>query len=175
MLACSKLTGLKKGSYILTEIANTGDNLSGTTPIAFTVTNEDNGNTLSLGTDGKVCEYAAAWFDQLGEVDASDNRQGVNGAQFTLQKKGTDGQWADVAYGLLTGKDYRAAVDAAGAITAVSEVNAVSGAASKAGELGVENLPWGIYRFVELKAWLTATRARGLISPPVAGDGDQGR
>lgn len=147
-----KLTGLKKGSYILTEIANTGYNLSGTTPIAFTVTNEDNGNTLSLGTDGKLANTPLHGSISLVKVDASDDHQGVNGAQFTLQKKGTDGQWVDVAYGLLTGKDYRAAVDAAGKITAVSEADAVSGVASKAGELGVENLPWGIYRFVESKA-----------------------
>lgn len=147
-----KLTGLKKGSYILTEIANTGYNLSGTTPIAFTVTNEDNGNTLSLGTDGKLANTPLHGSISLVKVDASDDHQGVNGAQFTLQKKGTDGQWVDVAYGLLTGKDYRAAVDAAGKITAVSEADAVSGAASKTGELGVENLPWGIYRFVESKA-----------------------
>ena len=149
-----KLTGLKKGSYILTEIANTGYDLSGTTPIAFTVTNEDNGNTLSLGTDGKLVNTPLHGSISLVKVDASDDRQGVNGAQFTLQKKGTDGQWADVPYcdGLLTGKDYRVAVDAAGKITAVSEADAVSGAASKAGELGVENLPWGIYRFVESKA-----------------------
>ena len=111
-----KLTGLKKGSYILSEIANTGYNLSGTTPIAFTVTNEDNGNTLSLGTDGKLANTPLHGSINLVKVDASDNRQGVNGAQFTLQKKGTDGQWADVAYGLLTGKGYRAAVDAAGAL-----------------------------------------------------------
>ena len=52
----------------------------------------------------------------------------------------------------MTGKSYRAVVDAVGAITAVSEVDAASGAASNAGELGVENLPWGIYRFVESKA-----------------------
>ena len=51
--------------------------------------------------------------------------------------------------GLLTGKDYRAAVDAKGTI---SRADAVSGAASSAGELRVENLPWGIYRFVESKA-----------------------
>ena len=147
-----KLTGLKKGSYILTEIANTGYDLSGTTPITFTVTNEDNGNTLSLGTDGKLANTPLHGSINLVKVDASDNRQGVDGAQFTLQKKGADGQWADVAYGLLTGKDYRAAVDAAGVITAVSEADAVGGAASNAGELGVENLPWGIYRFVESKA-----------------------
>lgn len=147
-----KLTGLKKGSYILTEIANTGYDLRDTKPITFTVTNEDNGKALSLGTDGKLANTPLHGSINLVKVDASDNRQGVNGAQFTLQKKGADGQWADVACGLLTGKDYRAAVDAAGAITAVSEADTVSGAASSAGELRVENLPWGIYRFVESKA-----------------------
>ena len=147
-----KLTGLKKGSYTLTESANTGYDLRDTKSITFTVTNEDNGNTLSLGTDGKLANTPLHGSINLVKVDASNNRQGVNGAQFTLQKKGADGQWADVAYDLLTGKDYRAAVDAAGAITAVSEADTVSGAASSAGELGVENLPWGIYRFVESKA-----------------------
>ena len=147
-----KLTGLKKGSYTLTELENTGYDLSGTTPINFTVKNEDNGTALFLGTDGELANTPLHGSINLVKVDASDNSQGVDGAQFTLQKKGADGQWTDVAYGLLTGRDYRAAVDAAGAITAVSEADAVSGAASKTGELGVENLPWGIYRFVESKA-----------------------
>lgn len=146
-----KLTGLKKGSYILAEIANTGYDLSGTTPINFTVTNEDNGRALLLGTDGELVNTPLHGSINLVKVDASDNRQGVDGAQFILQKKGADGQWTDVAYDLLTGKDYRAAVGAAGAITAVSKADTVSGAASKTGELGVENLPWGIYRFVESK------------------------
>ena len=147
-----KLTGLKKGSYILTEIANTGYDLSGTAPINFTVTNEDNGKALLLGTGGELANTPLHGSINLVKVDASDNRQGVDGAQFTLQKKGADGQWADVAYGLLTGKSYRAAVDAVGLITTVSEADAASGVASKAGELSVENLPWGIYRFVESKA-----------------------
>ena len=62
-----KLTGLKKGSYILSEIANTGYDLSGMEPIAFTVTNEDNGNSPFAGHRWEACQYAAAWLNQPGE------------------------------------------------------------------------------------------------------------
>lgn len=147
-----KLTGLKKGSYILAETRNVGYSLSDVAPIKFTVDNDDSGATLSLGTDGKLANTPLHGAIYMEKVDSATG-SGIAGAEFALQKKGPDGTWAAVAKGIISGKKYRADVDGNGAIVSVSEVEQASGGApDEKGSVLVSNLPWGTYRFVETKA-----------------------
>lgn len=147
-----KLTGLKKGSYILAETRNGGYSLSDVAPIRFTVGNDDSGATLSLGTDGKLANnplHGAIYMEKIDSATGS----GIAGAEFALEKKGSDGTWAVVAEGIVSGKKYRADVDGNGAIVSVSEAEQASGGApDEKGSVLVSNLPWGTYRFVETKA-----------------------
>lgn len=140
-----KLTGLKKGSYILAETRNVGYSLSDVAPIRFTVGNDDSGATLSLGTDGKLANNPLHGAIYMEKVDSATG-SGIAGAEFALEKKGSDGTWAVVAGGIVSGKKYRADVDGNGAIVSVS------GAPDEKGSVLVSNLPWGTYRFVETKA-----------------------
>lgn len=147
-----KLTGLKKGSYILAETRNVGYSLSDVAPIRFTVGNDDSGATLSLGTDGKLANNPLHGAIYMEKVDSATG-SGIAGAEFALEKKGSDGTWAVVAEGIVSGKKYRADVDGNGAIVSVSEAEQASGGApDEKGSVLVSNLPWGTYRFVETKA-----------------------
>ena len=147
-----KLTGLKKGSYILAETRNVGYSLSDVVPIRFTVGNDDSGATLSLGTDGKLANNPLHGAIYMEKVDSATG-SGIAGAEFSLEKKGSDGTWAVVAEGIVSGKKYRADVNGNGAIVSVSEVEQASGGApDEKGSVFVSNLPWGTYRFVETKA-----------------------
>lgn len=147
-----KLTGLKKGSYILAETRNVGYSLSDVAPIRFTVGNDDSGATLSLGTDGKLANNPLHGAIYMEKVDSATG-SGIAGAEFSLEKKGSDGTWAAVAKGIISGKKYRADVDGSGAIVSVSEAKQASGGApDEKGSVLVSNLPWGTYRFVETKA-----------------------
>lgn len=147
-----KLTGLKKGSYILAETRNVGYSLSDVAPIRFTVDNDDSGATLSLGTDGKLANTPLHGAIYMEKVDSATG-SGIAGAEFALQKKGPDGTWAVVAEGIVSGKKYRADADGNGAIVSVSEAEQASGGApDEKGSVLVSNLPWGTYRFVETKA-----------------------
>ena len=86
------------------------------------------------------------------KVDSATG-SGIAGAEFALEKKGSDGTWAVVAEGIVSGKKYRADVDGNGAIVSVSEAEQASGGApDEKGSVLVSNLPWGTYRFVETKA-----------------------
>ena len=147
-----KLTGLKKGSYILAETRNVGYSLSDVVPIRFTVGNDDSGATLSLGTDGKLANNPLHGAIYMEKVDSATG-SGIAGAEFSLEKKGSDGTWAVVAEGIVSGKKYRADVDGNGVIVSVSEAEQASGGApDEKGSVLVSNLPWGTYRFVETKA-----------------------
>ena len=147
-----KLTGLKKGSYFLAETRNVGYSLSDVAPIRFTVGNDDSGATLSLGTDGKLANNPLHGAIYMEKVDSATG-SGIAGAEFALEKKGSDGTWAVVAEGIVSGKKYRAGVDGNGAIVSVSEAEQASGGApGEKGSVLVSNLPWGTYRFVETKA-----------------------
>lgn len=147
-----KLTGLKKGSYFLAETRNVGYSLSNVAPIRFTVDNDDSGATLSLGTDGKLANNPLHGAIYMEKVDSATGN-GIAGAEFALEKKGSDGTWAVVAEGIVSGKKYRANVDGNGAIVSVSEAEQASGGApDEKGSVLVSNLPWGTYRFVETKA-----------------------
>ena len=147
-----KLTGLKKGSYILAETRNVGYSLSDVAPIRFTVGNDDSGATLSLGTDGKLANNPLHGAIYMEKVDSATG-SGIAGAEFALEKKGSDGTWAVVAEGIVSGKKYRADVDGNGAIVSASEAEQASGGApDEKGSVLVSNLPWGTYRFVETKA-----------------------
>lgn len=147
-----KLTGLKKGSYILAETRNVGYSLSDVAPIRFTVGNGDSGATLSLGTDGKLANTPLHGAIHMEKVDSATG-SGIAGAEFALEKKGPDGTWAVVAEGIVSGKKYRADVDGDGTIVSVSEAERASGGApDEKGSVLVSNLPWGTYRFVETKA-----------------------
>ena len=147
-----KLTGLKKGSYILAETRNVGYSLSDVAPMRFTVGNDDSGATLSLGTDGKLANNPLHGAIYMEKVDSATG-SGIAGAEFALEKKGSDGTWAVVAEGIVSGEKYRADVDGNGAIVSVSEAEQASGGApDEKGSVLVSNLPWGTYRFVETKA-----------------------
>ena len=147
-----KLTGLKKGSYILAETRNVGYSLSDVASIRFTVGNDDSGATLSLGTDGKLANTPLHGAIYMKKVDSATG-SGIAGAEFALEKKGSDGTWTVVARGIVSGKKYRADVDGNGVIVSVSEAEQASGGApDEKGSVLVSNLPWGTYRFVETKA-----------------------
>lgn len=122
-----------------------GYSLSGVAPIRFTVGNGDNDTTLSLGDDGKLANTPLHGAIYMEKVDSATG-SGIAGAEFALEKKGSDGTWAVVAGGIVSGKKYRADVDGNGAIVSVS------GAPDEKGSVLVSNLPWGTYRFVETKA-----------------------
>ena len=147
-----KLTGLKKGSYILAETRNVGYSLSDVAPIRFTVGNDDSGATLSLGTDGKLANNPLHGAIYMEKVDSATG-SGIAGAEFALEKKGSDGTWAVVAEGIVSGKKYRADVAHDGSIVSLTEASQTEGSASyERGALLVSNLPWGTYRFAETKA-----------------------
>ena len=147
-----KLTGLKKGSYILVETRNLGYSLGDEAPIQFTVDNDDSGATLSLGTEGKLSNmplHGAIHMEKIDSVTGS----GIPGAEFALEQKGSDGTWAVIAEGIVSGKSYRANVADDGSIVSLTEAVQTEGRASyERGALLVTNLPWGTYRFVETKA-----------------------
>lgn len=129
-----------------------GYSLSDVAPIRFTVGNDDSGATLSLGTDGKLANNPLHGAIYMEKVDSATG-SGIAGAEFALEKKGSDGTWAVVAEGIVSGKKYRADVDGNGAIVSVSEAEQASGGApDEKGSVLVSNLPWGTYRFVETKA-----------------------
>ena len=129
-----------------------GYSLSNVAPIRFTVDNDDSGATLSLGTDGKLANNPLHGAIYMEKVDSATGN-GIAGAEFALEKKGSDGTWAVVAEGIVSGKKYRANVDGNGAIVSVSEAEQASGGApDEKGSVLVSNLPWGTYRFVETKA-----------------------
>ena len=147
-----KLTGLKKGSYILAETRNVGYSLSDVAPIRFTVGNDDSGATLSLGDDGKFANTPLHGAIYMKKVDSATG-SGIAGAEFALEKKGSDGTWAVVAGGIVSGKSYRANVAHDGSIVSLTEASQTEGSASyERGALLVSNLPWGTYRFAETKA-----------------------
>ena len=112
-----KLTGLKKGSYILAETRNVGYSLYDVAPIRFTVGNDDSDATLSLGTDGKLANnplHGAIYMEKIDSATGS----GIAGAEFALEKKGSDGTWAVVAEGIVSGKKYGSSVVSVGEIPA---------------------------------------------------------
>ncbi|WP_297155242.1 SpaA isopeptide-forming pilin-related protein [uncultured Ellagibacter sp.] len=147
-----KLTGLKKGSYILAETRNLGYSLGDEAPIQFTVDNDDSGATLSLGTDGKLSNMPLHGAIHMEKIDSATG-SGISGAEFALEQKGSDGTWAVVAEGIVSGKSYRANVADDGSIISLTEAVQTEGRASyERGALLVTNLPWGTYRFVETKA-----------------------
>ena len=147
-----KLTGLKKGSYILAETRNVGYSLSDVASIRFTVDNDDNGYTLSLGTDGKLSNTPLHGAIHMEKIDSATGSS-IAGAEFALEQKGSDGTWAVVAGGIVSGKSYRANVAHDGSIVSLTEAAQAEGSASyERGALLVSNLPWGTYRFAETKA-----------------------
>ena len=157
-----ELTGLKKGSYRLTETANTGYSVGtgdAATVASWTIDDDDQEHGIDLGTDEDVAWTNAAFKNggiantplhgsiSLKKVSSENPEAMLDGAVFKLQKK-DGGDWAAVAGAdkLTTGAAYEAAVDANGSITGITKVSDTSGS----GTILLSNLPWGTYRFVEV-------------------------
>ena len=82
----------------------------------------------------------------LTKADSKDSNTKLNGAVFTLQKKGADGKtWTDLVTGLVTGKSYE--MNDAG--TALKNAQGSDG---QKGVLSITGLALGTYRFVETAA-----------------------
>lgn len=155
-----KLENLQKGDYVITEEFNTGyvpngfratfeltdanddmtydiiENIADGADIKFAVTS---------GTDDFVDGEGIPNTPQRGTLTmAKTGKDGaqLNGATFELQRLGEDGKtWDTVVGGLVTGNTYKlndrnAALDGAGT-------------AGTVGQIKVENVLWGTYRFVE--------------------------
>ena len=154
-----KLENLKKGTYVITEVSNTGY-VSNGFRATFTLTDANDDVTYDIKSiaDGKDIDFevtsgaddfvdgqgipnvpqrGTVTIDKTGKDGAA-----LNGATFELQRLGEDGQtWETIIEGLETGTTYKAN-DANDGIEG-------SGSTGAAGRLQVTNLLWGTYRFVE--------------------------
>ena len=151
------VSGLKKGTYRLVEVANEGYALPSDKPqVRWTVADDDQGADIDLADD----EHP--WTDALTENDAlvnyplhgsvtfrklGEDGSGLNGASFKLQVKQGD-EWADVASGtvLESGRAYEADV-VSGAVASLADTGA-----AEDGRITIANLPWGTYRLVEVES-----------------------
>lgn len=154
-----KLENLKKGTYVITEVSNTGyvsngfratfkltdANDDATYDITSIADGEDIDFKVTSGTDDFVDGQGIPNVPQRGSVTIAKTGKGggaLNGATFELQRLGDDGKtWETVVSGLVTGNTYKlndrnAALDGAGT-------------AGVDGQIKVENVLWGTYRFVE--------------------------
>ncbi len=156
-----ELTGLKKGSYRLTETSNTGYDVGAgdaATVAEWTIDDDAQEHGIDLGTDEDVTWTNASFKSggiantplhgsvSLKKVSSEDSQSALDGAVFKLQKKEGD-SWVAVAGAdkLTTGVTYEATVDANGSITGVVKAADATGS----GTILLSNLPWGTYRFVE--------------------------
>lgn len=160
----------RKGTYRLTEMANPGYEVDEQNPltITFTLGNEDHGGEFDLSDDreraalgmtddsvqnGTLDPNGAANTRLTGSVtltkiDAATGDE-LHGAEFKLQWQDADGAWQDTPLtGLTTGTSYAVTGDTPAELAVATQQSL--GDAS--GELTLENLPWGTYRFVETKA-----------------------
>ncbi len=154
-----KLENLKKGTYVITEVSNTGYVSNGfhatfkltdanddeTYDIKNIADGADISFTVTSGADDFVDGQGIPNVPQRGSVTIAKTGKGggaLNGATFELQRLGDDGKtWETVVSGLVTGNTYKlndrnAALDGAGT-------------AGVDGQIKVENVLWGTYRFVE--------------------------
>ena len=155
-----KLENLQKGDYVITEESNTGYVPNGFRAM-FELTDANDDMTYDIikniadgadikfavtsGTDDFVDDEGIPNTPQRGTLTmAKTGKDGapLNGATFELQRLGDDGKtWETVVSGLVTGNTYKlndrnAALDGAGT-------------AGVDGQIKVENVLWGTYRFVE--------------------------
>lgn len=154
-----KLENLKKGTYVITEVSNTGY-VSNGFRATFTLTDANDDMTYDImnitdgadinftvtsGADDFVDGQGIPNVPQRGSVTIAKTGKGggaLNGATFELQRLGEDGTtWETIIEGLETGKVYKAN-DANDGIEG-------SGSTGITGRLQVTNLLWGTYRFVE--------------------------
>lgn len=154
-----KLENLKKGTYVITEVSNTGYVSNGfRATFKLTDANDDEtydikniadgadiSFTVTSGADDFVDGQGIPNVPQRGSVTIAKTGKGggaLNGATFELQRLRDDGKtWETVVSGLVTGNTYKlndrnAALDGAGT-------------AGVDGQIKVENVLWGTYRFVE--------------------------
>lgn len=155
-----EITGLKKGSYTLTETANQGYAVSNKVVAKFTIDNADNATTFDLAkqsdrdainatdVDSSIGENGLTNQSLRGTISltktAADDATLLNGVTFKVQHK-SNGAWIDVdaLQNLQTGNTYAATVEQ-GSITGITQDTDGS-----PGVLMIRNLPWGTYRFVE--------------------------
>ncbi len=155
------ITGLKKGSYTLTETANQGYAVSNRVVTKFTIDDADNATTFDLAkksdrdaigatdVDSSVSENGLANQSLRGTISltktAADDAALLDGVTFKVQHKSNDA-WIDVdaLQDLQTGNTYAATIDQSGSITRTTQDESGS-----QGALTIRNLPWGTYRFVE--------------------------
>ncbi|WP_291290573.1 SpaA isopeptide-forming pilin-related protein [Enorma sp.] len=155
-----KLENLQKGDYVITEESNTGY-----VPNGFRATFEltDANDDMTYDIIKNIADGADIKFAVTSGTDDFVNGEGIpntprrgtltmaktgkdgaqlNGATFELQRLGEDGKtWDTVVGGLVTGNTYKlddrnTALDGAGTADTV-------------GQIKVENVLWGTYRFVE--------------------------
>ncbi len=156
-----KITGLKKGSYTLTETANQGYAVSNKVVAKFTIDDADNAKTFDLAEQADRDAIDATDVDSSvggngltnqslrGTISltktAADDAALLNGVTFKVQHK-SNGAWIDVdaLQNLQTGNTYAATIDQSGSITGTTQDENGS-----QGVLMIRNLPWGTYRFVE--------------------------
>lgn len=145
------LSGLEKGHYTLRETKNTGYDMTDPFEATFTIDNdnydaENNKNMTfdvvdTTGEAAKAIDFEVVGGDYedpygianerltgkatLTKTDDEDNA--LKGATFSLQMKGADGEWADVE----------------GKTGLITDGN---------GQIVVDGLEWGTYRFVETGA-----------------------
>lgn len=154
-----KLENIKKGTYVITEVSNTGYVSNGfRATFKLTDANDDEtydikniadgadiSFTVTSGADDFVDGQGIPNVPRRGTVTiAKTGKDGValNGATFELQRLADDGTtWETIIEGLETGKEYKAN-DANDGIEG-------SGSTGTTGRLQVTNLLWGTYRFVE--------------------------
>uniref|UniRef100_UPI002804F6AA Cna B-type domain-containing protein n=1 Tax=uncultured Enorma sp. TaxID=1714346 RepID=UPI002804F6AA len=154
-----KLENLKKGTYVITEVSNTGYVSNGfratfeltdaNDDMTYDIMNITDGAdinfTVTSGADDFVDGQGIPNVPQRGSVTIAKTGKGggaLNGATFELQRLGEDGTtWETIIEGLETGKVYKAN-DANDGIEG-------SGSTGATGRLQVTNLLWGTYRFVE--------------------------
>ena len=157
------LSGLEKGTYTLKETSNAGYDITNPFEATFTIDNADDDKTFDIknvsdGADiGFTVESGEGTFIDGKGIPNTPLRGSVtmaktgmdnvalNGATFELQRmNGTDWTTQEpttIASGLVTGQTYQMNDDNTGLVGA--------GTAGVDGQIQVDNLLWGTYRFIE--------------------------
>ena len=152
--------GLKKGSYTLTEVSNTGYNVGedGLKALDFVIDNDDAGQDRDLGdaadrasldatnVDQSIVDYECMVNERLTGTatmkKVDEFGRGIAGAVFKLQAKAGDGSWADVE----------------GKTNLTSAAN---------GTVTASGLAWGTYRFAEVSQAAGYAATSGEVSQEV--------
>lgn len=139
---------LPKGEYTIKEEATIGYDKSTLFEGKFIIGESDNGKTIEIKEGSKIEKTKGSWNQDgilntrvLGSVTLykMDESQGLNDVEFVLMKKNDEG-FFDKIMNVITGNEYE-------------YTNSITGKKlEKEGQLTINDLAWGTYKLVEVKA-----------------------